>query len=604
MTVHDNPPLSPKSPASADACRSARAHRASAITWLVLASMLASLGTFAQAATFTVGTDPATCDYTSLATAIAATQANGPGADTIRLGSSTSVPAAGLLVANQNLTIDGGYTGCTGTTAPARSLSGSVASTDALLRIECLTGCTAQRQVTLRNLILQDGLAGGMRIRGNVVVTTQSFNTSFAESDADGAGIHLDASGGARLQLGPGTVLFDNLADADGNGSGAGGGIYCTGHSGTATEFDLDLGRALIYSNTAVRGGGVALDAGCRASFSGDALLQGIDTNFAIDGGGISVRGGAAFFATGTTAGARIINNNATNGGGIHVSGVDSLAELRTVTLDGNTVDDYGAAMYAEDFGRIVVGPSQPRCASATCNRITDNSATSGSGRGGALEARSGAQVEIDQALIDGNSARYDSAIRLLPFGAVPSPSLVLRNSIVSNNRGALGVVGQLASEILIDGVTFWNNRGNNTTPLLRTLQAESNLSQGGIEVSRSIFEETQGEFASTGATGEITVSCVVATRASITVPMPPDGLIASAGLLASTEGTYTLPVDSVAIDLCSDADAVVPNAVDYRGSPRGVDATDVVDVGGPFDAGAIESSSGAYVFRDGFEQG
>jgi hypothetical protein len=264
-------------------------------------------------------------------------------------------------------------------------------------------------------------------------------------------------------------------------------------------------------------------------------------------------------------------------------------------------VEDYGAALYAEDFGRIVIGPGASRCPAAICNRITENRATSLSGRGGALEARSGAEVEIDQALIDGNVARYDSAIRLLPFGGATSPSLRLRNSIVSNQRGALAVIGQSASDVRIDGVTFRENRGSTTSALLRTLHAESNLSQGGFQVSRSIFEESEGEFINIGASGAATVACIVATRASTSVPLPADSLLASSGLIVAADGSYTLAPDSPAIDLCDAADAVIPNPLDFLGQARGVDVIDVADVGGPFDAGAIEWT-GPQLFRDGFE--
>lgn len=567
--------------------------RAGVLVLLLLQACLA------KAATFTVGTDPATCTFTSLAAAIAAAKANGPGSDTIRLGMPVAVPAGGLLIDGQDLVIDGGYIGCTGTTGFSRTLTGTAGATAPMLRIECTAGCTGPRNVILRNLILEGGGTGGLSIRGLVQVTTATVTIASMRSSGYGAGIRVEAGTGAKLGLGPGTALLDNIADSDGDGNGDGGGLYCYGIGGGS--LDIELGTAAIIGNAAARGGGIALDGGCRALMTGSgALLQGIHDNTATDGGGVSVRGGSVFVAFGETGRAQIRGNSATQGGGVHVSGKGSLAGLVRAEISDNTVTGQGGGMYVELGGRLLVD-APASCAGVACNRISGNRATGASGRGGALEARSGAEVEIDRALITGNQARYASAIQLIPFGAASRPGMALRNSIVSGHSGSLRVVSQNGSNLLVEGVTFLKNTGSADSPLQATLESTTNGSGGGTWVSRSIFADRQGEFATALASGMVTVSCVLAERGSASVPLAPDSLVAPAGLVPAGDGSYTLAPGSPAIDLCGDDDAVTSNPHDFFGRPRGLDDPDVADARGPYDAGAIEFA-GSGVFRDGFE--
>ena len=215
-----------------------------------VAALAFGLPGLAAAATYSVGNDPASCDFAEVQLAVNAAETN-PGGDTIRVAAG-SYTAQAIVIDSQTLTIEGGYASCTAASPTATStLDGAGGSADSVLAVTGLNNI-----VHLRRLQIIGG----------------------DETD--------DANGGG-LQLAGGQVTLSDVEIAN-NRAGYGGGIY-------ASDVSLILGSNVrVIGNTAHHSGGGIRLSGASLRADADAIYIGFNDAGSGNGGGIAVRSSVA----------------------------------------------------------------------------------------------------------------------------------------------------------------------------------------------------------------------------------------------------------------------------------------------------------------------
>ncbi|MBC6994142.1 choice-of-anchor Q domain-containing protein [Neolewinella lacunae] len=248
---------------------------------------------------------------------------------------------------------------------------------------------------------------------------TISGNEASGNAANQGGGGLYNNEGGGRIVIRAGTVITDNHATGT---LGSGGGILVDEDSG------LTITGASIMRNTANRAGGGIEDV------SGDSLVTvltstRVDSNEVFNspgnGGGIHVGGnGSVNFVSGTVNG----NIAGSEGGGIWIA-TGTLTLGGSVVIDGNTAegndaDQGGGGLYSNGGGTMVLTPGVT---------ITNNSATGTSGSGGGILNHGGATLQIDSAIIMGNTAnRAGGGIEDI---SGDSSEVMIINAILSNNE-------------------------------------------------------------------------------------------------------------------------------------------------------------------------
>lgn len=307
--------------------------RRSRCSWIAIGCVLLGQGvmTTASANIYTVGDN--TCNYTTIAGALAAAESHA-GADTIRLTRSVSYNAQAInFTTSQDLTITGGFANCTTTTEDATYtiLNGAGAPAASVITINGNPGSVVRmRKLTIKNGdVPSNGTAGGGiqytgKGRLDIAYTLITNNTG-----ANGGGIRVDGvTDAAELDIGPNTQITTNTAYYNGGG---------------------------IYSNnleTAIRGEGIAIYGNEAQGVAGSGGL----------GGGIHIRACAeksiVYLASPGVGGNLTVvsNNNARYGGGVAIetpSGCSNLADLRMYSnaagmtrLYGNTASISGGGVY------------------------------------------------------------------------------------------------------------------------------------------------------------------------------------------------------------------------------------------------------------------
>jgi hypothetical protein len=344
----------------------------------------------AAAAVFKVGnTSQDGCDFESIQDAIDAAQANGADTDTIRIANSATYANQALVIGDQSLVIEGGFSSCaTGSAATAADVSGN--GTDTVIRIAPTE--SAARQVTLRGLHVHDGGTFGV------------FGTS-------GGGVYLTYNV---------TLTIENTV-IDNNAAASGGGIYSDGQFG-APVVVLKPGTRIANNHAQYYGGGVYLDGG-RLDIVADQVL--IDGNQADTvGGGIAAINGAVKVgnpgsapARYDVAGATVSHNVAgATGGGIYVAGPGGALDAHELIIDANSAATAGGGLAAAQQAQVsmqrdyAAGPAYQCPNWRECSRISSNSVGSASAHvGGAIALYSGAVASIAQTIVRGNLAQDGS---------------------------------------------------------------------------------------------------------------------------------------------------------------------------------------------------
>jgi predicted outer membrane repeat protein len=413
----------------------------------------------APAADLTVGSPP--CTYTTIGAAV--TAAN-PG-DRLLIGGGVTFNEN--IIVHKNLTLQGGYDGCGGSTPAQTTINGGGSGTVAVI--------DASLTVTLTNLILTNGIysgeGGGIRFAigsGGGVLTLNQVdiygNTSFW-----GGGIWVGPNGQV---VGTDVEIYNNTASIYGGGvrlygsrvtfsdsniynntAPSGAGVYGTLQDGFASQLDLPS-YADLYDNTALTGdgfgGGVYMRegtvslTGCSDLFSNDAFLGGgaylVTGTLTIAGDcseiyeNTATSYGGGIYAQGSTVNmdqdAALLSNIAgASGGGAYLDNSDLWGDKALIYY--NTAENFGGGVYAANDSLLDMDLGGYACTGPRCSRLSYNTATNT--YGGGVYATGSSEVDLHQVFIENNSASYGGGIY-----AYQSP-VYLYNTLVARNDATDG---------------------------------------------------------------------------------------------------------------------------------------------------------------------
>jgi hypothetical protein len=545
----------------------------------------------APAAVFRVGGGGAApCTHATIAAAVAAAAANGPGLDQIYVVGSQTL-ASTIDVNNHSVDILGSFPDCVAAAPnPGRSLLTVGADPGFWLH-----GGTSTRTLTLQGFTVVRGTGGGRLIDvqgpANLFVIDSLLSSGVA---VDGANVRM--SGSVILFLDEATRLYN------GNASGDGGAVHCSG-GGTVVLLD-----GSIDSNTAASdGGGIYLD-DCQLNlFAGtDAPLgcpptpsvgRGILCNEAgSTGGGVFATNGAAIdLAGGALEPALIARNEADEGGGIYATGAGVTVEGDNAWITDNIGSFEGGGVYVRAGATLTLRSTEPDCRGQLCSLVARNFAAISGGVGGAIAADSGADVVVRQATFTGNSANVTGSVI---FAEDAGTTVALEGLVVQANSGSLndayfetddGAVLTLAFSTVDEAMgcckgLFDTNNGSTVNLFSSILMAINDATGQG-----RIFDEPI-------AAGETRFAdCILHREHVSTLPPPVDPpsheAITSPDALfvARAAGDLRLRRGSQAQDFC-DTFRYTPATTDIDREARGWDDPTVANSPfGTFDLGADE---------------
>lgn len=558
---------------------------AGAILALALAAPL-------PAAVFYVGDrdlDPE-CDADTLAAALLGA-ALSAGADEIRIANNQTYTAQRVATGAQTVTLRGGYSDCSDTTASASgtTLAGTGGASAPVIEIDA-TGAETRHRIDLVNLTLTAGEEGGLDVRGNITVVLANTHVQFNDPER---GIEVDDTASVTLRTGSTVSNNGSLAPL----GISGGGIRCDGGA-------LDVEDAHVFNNAAFSGGGVFATGGCRVDLARTAALLfgapgGVFQNEALSGGGgIYLSGGADLVSQPYRGQTVIHGNRALFGAGLYLTGVDTTALLYDTLVTDNEASEAGGGIYVgtNAFLRMDRGgptwecPLDEHCSRLLANRVPD----SGDGGGGLFV--SGGEAELRSTLVEANETLFGAA------GWVESGgSLELESSVVAKN------VGAAAFQVMDGGLELrFVTAVGGTHPESLDVVYDMGSDLSVVTVRSSILgDQPLGGYVDGGA-GH-TIDCVVAPYTNLWPGTVTRYYQAPTGVRDVAAGDYHLRPDAVAIDLCP-ASAATPTAGvgDVDDNARPLDLAAIANVHGAHDAGADEVTASELVglFEDGFELG
>jgi hypothetical protein len=337
-----------------------------------LLALFAAFGGIPQSAAafeiYTVGGDGA-CRFTEIQDALDAA-ANNPGEDYVWIAMNATYSGQQLLVDNQDVDIEGGFTDCSDfdIDTAQTTVSGAGNGGWAVFSID------GTSHVFISNLFITganrgDGdEGGGIWYGGNGSLTLQT-TTIGANRAGYGGGISVTPSGGSvEVHLLHDSLILNNTAHV------SGGGIRIEGD----TRLYAVAPNTTFTLNTAETGygGGLEVLGPARADLgsAGYTLFSLFDSNDATDGGGIAAIGGsngAAFVRVFTTdaQNATTLDNNIArrHGGAIYTGsggGFQGVGCLYDFNLTNNIGED-GAAIYTDEGNGFYMNASttfDPNC--------------------------------------------------------------------------------------------------------------------------------------------------------------------------------------------------------------------------------------------------
>lgn len=381
------------------------------------------------AATFRVGNDGIPpCTHTTIAAAVAAAAANGPGLDQIYVEGSVTLSST-IDVNNHSVEIVGGFPNCTDA-LPGPGRASVTMTADPGFWIH---GGTSSRTVTIAGFQIIRSGAGGRMIdaQGPAIVWLENALLSNGAA-VDGANVRM--SGNVILFLGDGVGIYSG--DATGNG----GGIHCSG-GGTI----LATAGSRIGDNTADFDGGGVYMSGCLMNmFSGSTGTVtcptgglGVVCNRAeFSGGGIyAINGSEVNLIGGADLPALVAENVADEGGGIYATGSDVSVDATNAWINDNIGSFEGGGVYVRAGTSFSLVSTEPDCRGTLCSQISRNNSNISGGVGAGVAADSGADVVIRQTTMTGNVANVTGSVI---FAEDAGTTVSLEGLIVRANAGSL----------------------------------------------------------------------------------------------------------------------------------------------------------------------
>lgn len=554
------------------------------------------------------------CDSASLQNAI------NSGASVIRV--TTDTYNTRLEIDNQDVTIIGGYSSCTsaanGSGASNQKTVIDAENTNIDLPGITITGNESRHRIELRNIRIEGGQGIPMFNGGGISAFNADVELILRNVELfNNSGIW---GGGMSLFAGDVDVTARDLLVRSNMATQGGGGILCSGSNSSITITDSGASALSgIYSNATLdgNGGGVLLQSGCELStYSGTTNwsasdLRGINYNSAINGfgGGVAVESGAKLFLKGyeyCNSGSCLGNIDhpiniqgnevagaPARGGGLYASDSGSTIIVEHGLIRSNTAPGSGGGIYITNQATLNVQQvNRPCWAGLLCNRIDFNRANTGGG----VQADASTFVNINHTFFTGNRANNGTAMRF-GTGSSGNPLAHINSSVISQNGTGgdtnfsdNGVINS-GKDLRITHSTIADNNVNQTV-IGQEVSAQ-------IEVINSIIHNSGVDIYQAETQGQLTADCLLVhedmsfTGNNITVGNP--------DFINRIGGNYRLANTSPAIDMCA-ATPVTVSLFDIDGQTRGYNDPAVMNVDGPFDAGADEVFYNDLIFADGFE--
>lgn len=382
------------------------------------------------AATFRVGNDGIPpCTHSTIAAAVAAAAANGPGSDDIWVEGNVTIPAT-IDINNHSVSILGGFPNCTDTNPPTSSSSATTTADPAFW----IHGGTSTRTVEITGMHVIRSSGGGGRIMDIQGPANVFLYDTFLSNGTAGNGGNVRMSGSVILFLGDGGSIYGG--DATGNG----GGIHCSG-GGTVLA---TAGSRIGDNNAAFDGGGVYLNDCLMNVFAGttETVLcplggEGVVCNQAeLSGGGIyAINGAEVNLIGGADEPAVVAENRADSGGGIYATGAGVSVDANNTWITDNRGSHEGGGVFVRDGASFTMIATESDCRGQDCSLVARNFSSITGGIGGGISVDSGADVVVRQTTFTGNSANVTGSV-IHAEGAGTTVSL--EGLIVHGNSGSL----------------------------------------------------------------------------------------------------------------------------------------------------------------------
>ncbi len=542
------------------------------------------------AITFGLG---ASCDFDAASFDIQDAIDSSSSGDTIRITNEANwlVPS-GLVVANKDLTILGGFSKCSDDTSDPNSPSilNAAGFSTTLTVSNAIAGVPT---VVVRNIVLSGGngganQGGGVDLSGGILLRLD--HVYVRGSDANyGGGIRVH--GGPpipTLSLEGGSLIGSTSMFADPNNAFLeGGGIYCD--QGGIIEWE----DASINFNSALSGGGMYLD-GCTLTMpsaaGGELRTVEIRGNEVLEqGGGLAAGSLSSITLTSElNRQVKISNNKAgTTGGGIYL--INASLNAAGLKLEQNEAGGNGGAAYLIDSTLDLNqgNPTGVNCPDRSrCATITRNISTAPVG---AVLGASSSVIDLRQVFVESNSG---SSVAALSVGN--GSTLLLRDVQLAGNTATGGTTRLISAVDATLDFRHVTAASNDVNTLIRTLESskvtihDSILWNPGIPIlggDDSAILDLSCNNASENATfaGAVTHAPGFLTGDLVGLPLP----------------ILQLAPASQNIDICDDLPPSNP-AFDILGQLRVVDIPEVPNGAGALDRGATEYHPP--LFKDGFE--
>jgi hypothetical protein len=445
--------------------------------------------------------------------------------------------------------------------------------------------------------------AGGIFVHGNSDLTL--INTVIAQNTGN-------EGGGLRVVGGDASVVLHNSTIEQNSATAVGGGVYCE----NSAHFTM-TGTSKIRSNDGSdKGGGIYANFGCQldlqsGSIDSGTFGNGIILNVADFGGGIYLQNGADVSLTGDASHPSSVEKNIANtsGGGIYITGAGSTATLINTTIYDNQAGAIGGGIVVLDSASFTMSRLDTTCWNADdtpgneeCSRITSNKVTSATGTAGAGYIASDANVNIAQTSMKYNDAKNAALFYVLAGHLTLEGNLMVENYFNFVDTNNLFILDDNAI-LDFNYNTLTLNRTNEIFNLrLLTIQT--------LNVYNSIIWQ-QGdniitEFDNTGGglplfqNASFDCNIVHETDSLNAIQHYADNLLTNPNFGLSNDYHLNLPSD--AVDFCTETH-IQSIYNDLNGKARGVDNPNIIDIRGPYDAGAFEQIIPSdIIFINGFD--
>lgn len=454
------------------------------------------------------------------------------------------------------------------------------------------------QQFNITNGLGQNGLGGGIDVQGKSTLLLYNSLVNENRSLANAGGINVSGSD-ARLKLIDSNVMFNEA-------NGAGGGIQCKDSASVFVE-----GNSGVSNNTAgTAGGGIFARTQCAVVVhrggNDDLVLNqsagSISGNTAIRGGGIAINSGGHVTLNGERGyPARVSGNTAKYGGGVSIYDQGSTFTGFNASMDANTAEEYAGGFLVAEPGAIFTmrRSDDGHCHSpARCSSLSENKVTANGGY-----AAAGLIAEDSSALIAQTHINHNRADKDVVLSISGSSYVVLEGNIIYRNQPHNnGVVPNGLFGLANESGTFnfrYNTVANNINQATFDLTAET---VNNLNIFNSIIFNLGVVLNQQDNTNN-------RIQSDCSVMHERDSLTGNVGFITTTNPNFVdasnddfkLQPNAIAVDMCHERiEGAASMYTDMLGTPRGHDQPKQNELG-PYDAGAYEMRSDL-IFTSSFE--